>query len=300
MKNTDNNEVREIDLLAYADGLLENDPLRRAEIERHLAERPRDEALVAEIRAQNDAIRALYGREIARPIPERHLRVLQRRKTDWPRRLGTAVAACMAMIIAGIAGHLIGQAGEDAGSVPTEFIRNAGLFHDAATRAPSIGNEVDVLPVDASRMEPQKTLHFAIDVPDLSQQGYRLVGKSNPDSADPSLVRLTYRDDAQAETVHVFLRARGRLEAGEMHASTDHDVTKRYWTAGPLVVAVTADAGNKDAEILSEAVRRSFERIELFQGHPTLAAAAKGNGGIDEETSVQPPSPTDLPLRQVN
>ena len=49
--------IREIDLLAYADGLFDTDPGRKAEVEAYLREHPEEAARVRDYADQNDKIR---------------------------------------------------------------------------------------------------------------------------------------------------------------------------------------------------------------------------------------------------
>ena len=63
--------VRAIDLMAYADGLLDADPERKAEVETYLRQHPEEDARVRDYAAQNDAIRRLYRPVLSAPVPER-------------------------------------------------------------------------------------------------------------------------------------------------------------------------------------------------------------------------------------
>ena len=90
--------IEELDLLAYADDLL--DPVRREEVENYLRQDLGAAKRVADYRAQNQAIRAAYAHVASEPPPGRLLGLVHGKKPAarfWPRPLKAgAMAAALA------------------------------------------------------------------------------------------------------------------------------------------------------------------------------------------------------------
>ncbi|MFC6488513.1 anti-sigma factor family protein, partial [Nitratireductor sp. GCM10026969] len=106
---TDTPKIREIDLMAYADGLLEGDAARKAAVEAHLAANQADAARVHAIMCDNAAIRALYAAELERPTPAHLLRAVRepRRRKRYFSAEAIAAGLALAFLAAG-GGWLVG------------------------------------------------------------------------------------------------------------------------------------------------------------------------------------------------
>ena len=79
--------ITEADLQAYVDGRLAEG--RRGEVEAWLASRPDETERVAQLRAQRDALRALYDSVLDESVPERLSKIAER----GPRSRGLALVA---------------------------------------------------------------------------------------------------------------------------------------------------------------------------------------------------------------
>jgi anti-sigma factor RsiW len=111
--------IDDLDLLAYADGMLDTDPQRKAQVEAHLRANPKTAAYVAELVAQTHALRAAYGPRLSEPVPARLHAALAERSRDavQPLAAGLRAAAILAlMAAAGLTGFMLGQA-----TAPTHF-----------------------------------------------------------------------------------------------------------------------------------------------------------------------------------
>ena len=69
--------VNEIDLLAYADGTLDGDPARRAEVEEYLKQHPEQAERIIAFMHQDDDIHRLYDPVLDEPVPDRLRAVLE-------------------------------------------------------------------------------------------------------------------------------------------------------------------------------------------------------------------------------
>src|SRR3546814_15160631 len=101
--------IGEIDLLAYADGLLDDDPGRKAEVENYLQARPVEASRLRDYTQQNEEIRKLYGLAMAEPVPDRLHAVLFRRPGRILHHAARAALAASLLMAAGFAGWAVGK-----------------------------------------------------------------------------------------------------------------------------------------------------------------------------------------------
>jgi anti-sigma factor RsiW len=247
--------IGELDLYAYADGLLEGDALRRAEIERYLASDAEAAAYVAEIQAQNLEIREAYGGALAQPVPDRLMGVLAQQPRHQGRRLaGTSAAAALLLAAAG-AGWLAGQRDDPDRWALEEFARGAAVQHQVSTTAGG------VQPAAAS-VPGIERLALEIKAPDLSEVGFALVGKSRVGLSDDGSVQLVYRDE-QGTQLSPFLRPRWEERSNPMAVVRSEGVAVHYWLDGPLAFALASNAQEADTERLAQAVHAAVGRSRL-------------------------------------
>ncbi|MCF3936672.1 hypothetical protein L1787_25095 [Acuticoccus sp. M5D2P5] len=265
--------IAEIDLLAYADGRLAGDPVRRAAVERHLARDREAARLVADIEAQNAQIRALYDRVLDAPIPERHRDALwgnaERGGGAWMRL--AASVALFALAAAG--GAAVGYHARDGIDVPSSLIERAATITPAEA-----GDATFALASTGRERVAGETVNLSFAMPDLSAFGYRLVARGHPDPGAPNLVRFLYRG-VEGKEVSLFMRP--RMDPGEERVSTRTvgDVAVSYWSAGPVAVAMRTDDPQMDgiavAKVLKHAV--DFARVSV-PGPLDEAAPLDGTG----------------------
>src|SRR5690606_39402342 len=106
---TDDRIVGELDLLAYADGLLDGDPAHKALVERALGNEPVARARADAYRAQTAALRSAYGGRLMEPVPHRlqaALRGPSRRASG--RHVNAAAMVALAMAAGGV-GWMLGE-----------------------------------------------------------------------------------------------------------------------------------------------------------------------------------------------
>lgn len=295
--------IQEIDLFAYADGLLETDEARKNEVERYLAAHPEAADYVAEIRAQNDAIRARFGDFPAEPVPEHVAAVLHSDPRHPHRKLVVQAAVIAVLVLASTAaGWLIGQNDENEQWGLRDFVEQAATFHKASPAAMALpaadtGNGLQPL----GWLNQRIALELA--APNLASEGFTLLAKDRLGPKGDPMVRLVYKrtDDT---TINLFLRPRWEEAGGQFAKSEGEDVTVLYWLDGPLAFAMTTDAGNPETDHLARIVREAIGRARL-QGETPAMALTPGsptpamNGAENDRTLMPGPRPaTALPEKK--
>jgi anti-sigma factor RsiW len=254
--------IGELDLYAYADGLLEGDALRRAEIERYLASDAEAAAHVAEIRAQNREIREAYGGAVAQPVPDRLMGILAQPPRHRGRRFAWASAAAVLLLAAVGAGWLAGQRDDPDRWALEAFARGAAVQHQVSATA----GGVQPAAASAADAEPlawlNERLALEIEAPDLSEEGFALVGKSRVGLNDDGSVQLVYRDK-QGTQLSLFLRPRWEERSSPMEVVRSEGVAVHYWLDGPLAFALASNAQDADTERLAQAVHAAVGRSRL-------------------------------------
>lgn len=253
--------IGEIDLFAYADGLLEGDARRRAEIERHLASDAQAAAFVAEIQAQNREIREAYGGALAQPVPDRLMGVLAQPPRRHGRRLVAASAAAAVLLAAVGGGWLAGQRERADRWALEEFARGAAAQHQVSATASGVQPAAAVAEVEPLAWLNER-LALEIKAPDLSAEGFALVGKSRVGLSDDGSVQLVYRNDEGA-LLSLFLRPRWEEHANPMEIVRSDGVAVHYWLDGPLAFALASSEPAADTERLARAVHESVGRSRL-------------------------------------
>ena len=264
--------ISELDLLAYADGLLEADVVRKAAVRRHLETHPDAAAYVADVEAQNEEIRRLYGPRLVEPVPERLLDVLESRSSrDGGRGLTAAVAALL--LLAATGGWLLGQH-ENGGSNLTAFADQAAAHHrsaaDALSQASSAGDAAPSL----SWLDERIAIKVAM--PDLRAEGFRLVAKKPVGLNGDPAIHLTYHRPDGTE-FNLFLRPRWEDRTNEVAQAEKNGVTVAYWLDGPLAFALTTNVRGAEADRLVAAVHEAIASGRL-NDLPLSVALSQENG----------------------
>jgi anti-sigma factor RsiW len=268
--------IGEIDLFAYADGLLEGDAVRRAEIERYLASDPEAAAHVAEIQAQNREIREAYGSAMAQPVPDRLAAVLVQPRRNYGRRLAGASAAVLVLLAAVVAGWLAGRHDDSDRLALEAFARGAAAQHQVSQHevsqhhvsAAATGVQPTAAVADAEPLAwLNQRLALEIKAPDLSAEGFALVGKSRVGPDDDGSVQLVYRNEGAL--LSLFVRPRWEERSDPIEVVRSDGVAVHYWLDGPLAFALASDQPPADAERLARVVHEAVGRSRLTDPAPT-------------------------------
>jgi anti-sigma factor RsiW len=289
--------IREIDLLAYADGRLDTDPQRKAEVEAYLREHPADAARARVQIEQNAQIRARFEQVLAEPVPPRLKAVVAPQvAAQGVRRVARLdVAACL-MLVVGALGWWLGATMYRPSTQVQDFLHQAAYTY----RLEAAGGATVPASIDARQLDWfSKQIASELQPPDLSEYGYRLMDQHlMVRNGGRHAVRLMYATP-QGRRVDLVREMRWQEdETPELRVTKDGDVTIAYWLDGPLIYGLVGQLGQDRLLELAEAVRRSSR---MLQDAAPKHVNAEPLPGIDTPTilpeashrvePVQPPSP---------
>jgi anti-sigma factor RsiW len=265
--------VRDIDLMAYADGLLDADPKRKTEVETYLRQHPEEAARVRDYAAQNNAIRRLYSPVLSEPVPERLQAVLDYRRG---RALGPVARAAIAsglILAAGFTGWVIGQRGQSA-PWPMQAFVDQMLMTDERPYLTSSSDSAQALDqAMEERTQPLDWLSHQIAVslqpPDLTSQGFTLVEKRLVAANGPQAVQVIYATSS-GRRLSLFLRTRWQDETPQFRFAEKDGVTMVYGLEGPLAYALAGQLDRKEMVEVVQTLRTSMR----LQPHGTMSQIA--------------------------
>ncbi|MFC6490910.1 anti-sigma factor family protein [Nitratireductor sp. GCM10026969] len=285
-------DIREIDLMAYADGLLESDTARKNAVEAYLESHPSEAARVATIIEDNRAIRELYAAEIGRPVPQWLLRTV---REPAPRRRRSSVAIAASVFLTALAaggGWFVGQHREVT-SVSAELLQAVAGEHTK----PRAQTAVSMAAADGSGAllsELSRNVLIEVPAPDLSVHGFGLAERSLVTVAGEKMVRLVYR--SSSGVVNLFMRLRQHTKTTATRRFRADDVYVHYWSEGPLAYALTTDAQASGTQ-LAQAVRNTIKPGRFIEQPPASvpgqgeSMAADGALGVQQPAEPASPSP---------
>lgn len=253
--------VRDIDLMAYADGLLDADPKRKTEVETYLRQHPEEAARVRDYAAQNTAIRRLFNPVLSEPVPERLQAVLDYRR-GWA--LGPVARAAIALgliLAAGFTGWVIGQRGQSAPWPMQAFVDQMLMTdeHPYLTSRSDFNQALDQAMEE--RTQPLDWLSHQIAVslqpPDLTSQGFTLVEKRLVAANDPQAVQIMYATSS-GRRLSLFLRTRWQDEPPQFRFAENDGVTMVYWLEGPLAYALAGQLDRQEMVDVVQTLRTSM------------------------------------------
>ena len=242
--------VTEAELNAYVDGTL---PQGRAqEVEAYLAERPDEAARVASYREQVQALRREFDRVLDEPLPGR----LQWRGRGRGLRRYAAIAAWIAM--GGVIGWQV-HAYTSVRQVETAaWARRAAMAH--VVYSPEIRHQVEVGADQEAHLAAwlSKRLGTPLKVPQLSAQGYALVGgRLLPGDRGP-VAQFMYQD---GKGVRLTLYVRSNADATRETAfrfSQEQGISVFYWLDKNLGYALSGEIDKSDLLRVADAVYKQL------------------------------------------
>lgn len=246
--------ITDADLHAYVDGELEPD--RRREVEAYLREHPEAAAEVEEHRRLNQALDTLYSPVLDEPVPAA-LAVRPR-----PHRLWRVAAAAAWLMAGGGLGWFL----HPAGPVTNGYLN--ALSQDLAQPA-AFAHYVYAAealhPVEVPAQQEQhlvtwlsKRLRTDIKVPDLSSQGFTLVGGRLLPSTDRMAAQFMYQ---RADGTRITLYSRHGAWDNELTAfryAERDGVRVFYWIDGHLGYALAGELSKEELLALSESIYRQL------------------------------------------
>ena len=239
------------ELHAWIDGQLPAD--RHGAVEDAIARDPEVAAKIAAWHTQRDALRRLHGELLDEPVPAPLMNALER---DLPRqaqrvswlRWGGMAAGLLVAFAAGWLGSMqwareptAASAGAQMARVPAvrEFVHDASVAH--AVYAPEKRHPVEVAAAEQQHLVQwlSKRLDRPLKVPDLSSQGYVLVGGRLLPGESGARAQFMFEDPA-GERVTLYI---GTLDANAAGATAARETAFRFASEGPVPSFYWVDQG---------------------------------------------------------
>jgi anti-sigma factor RsiW len=234
---TSEQPVTEPDLQAYADGRLPE--ARRAEVEAWLAARPDEAERIADYRAQNQMLRAVYDPVLGEPVPER-LRAAARgglRLRAFARAAGWVALGAALGLLTGWQLRTLHAPARLAQGEGLAMARSAAIAH--VTYSPEVRHPVEVGADQEAHLVAwlSKRLGAPLHVPALDRAGLTLVGgRLLPGDGDPAsgvipapVAQFMYQGaKGQRVTLYVRTEAKGHHDTAFRFAR-EGSVRVFYW-----------------------------------------------------------------------
>lgn len=282
--------LSDIDLLAYVDGLLDDDPARKAAIEELLGSSPADAARVHAWQAQNAALRRRYGDRIHEPVPDRLYTALAHTPGRRIRRAARIAAVALLTAGATAGGWFIGQREQPGDWSAQVFLQHS--YDDYVTRG---SDAATARLADAGDGEPMhwltERISLSLRAPDLTSLGFSLAGKQTVSVGGDQMVRLTY-SAADGTSFALFLRPRWDDPDDRIRVTRQNAVSLAYWVDGPLASAIAARLPRSRTLEIADAVRRAMQDPQV--PGPEVRSAPTGTLA-DGELATRAPA-LDQPL----
>ncbi len=242
----------EAELQAYVDRQL--DDARRVQIDRWLEEHPDEAATLAHYQAQNQALHDAFEPLLARPVGEPF------RKLDRAPQNSTRIwqmAAVIALIV-----------GAGGGWAANEYFRARPNAELALARDAVVAHrvyEVEVRhPVEVAANEEKhlvawlsKRLGAPVRAPDLTAQGFQLVGGRLLPAASGPAAQFMYEND-KGDRLTLYVEPNRTGDETAFRFVEQDDVAAFYWKDGPLAYALI---GRADREQLLGLANATYQQI---------------------------------------
>jgi anti-sigma factor RsiW len=249
------------DLHGYVDKRLE--PERMAAVEVYIATHADAAARIRQYQEQRQALRQALQLKYDEPIPVR-LRVASiqtERRRRWRRNFGRVAAAGLWLLIGAAGGWFANQ---ELSAGPSARVASApvkdGIAFEALVAHRVFAAEVrHPVEVDVSQEKHlvewlSKRLGRPLHVPELSAQGYQLMGgRLLPASAGPA-AQLMY-EDGSGSRLTVYLTAEDGGETSFRYVR-DGDLGGFYWRDAGFSYAVLAQADRRELLATAETIYR--------------------------------------------
>jgi anti-sigma factor RsiW len=251
--------IGEIDLLAYADGLLDADPQRKTEVETYLRRRPAEAARVRAYIEQNAQIRAHFEQVLDEPVPPRLRTALEPHvAATRTRRVAQLCIAASLMLAVGAGGWWLGVTMHRPSAEVQAFLREAiSVYRLGEQSRPSAPT-----PIKASQLDgfSQRSV-LAIQAPDLSGHGYTVVDRRLKTRGGRYAVQWTYASPQGHRINFVWATRWQEEEIPKLRITEDGKVKIAYWLDRPLIYGVVGQLERDELVALANAVRRSARII---------------------------------------
>jgi anti-sigma factor RsiW len=244
-------------LHAYADGELSD--AEKADVDRLLQQDPEARRVLDGIRRQKSALHKAYGPVGAETIPPgilaaAHGKFARRPGLGQWRNMAAGIAISL-MVGAGASWYAL-RGSDQAGDVLAS--RAANLYKVFATEQ---NHPVEMAGADREQLEHwlAKRIGVSFTVPDLTPQGYTLVGGRMLAEDDRPAGLLLY-ENANKERLAVYLAANPAANESGMTVKKVAGLTTCYWVEKDLVYALAGEQKKADMLVLAAAAHDGFDK----------------------------------------
>ena len=242
-------------LHAYADGELSAE--QRAEVETLMARDPEAARKVADWKRQRELLKTEFDGVLDDPVPQQ-LAAALRERADPPRLSPwlAMAAAVLLLVFGGLGGWLL--KGETVPSAMADLGQQAIEAH--TVYAVEIRHPVEVPGADKDHLQAwlTKRVGTAFKVPDLTEQGYALLG-GRLLSGDAGPAAMLMYEDQQGQRVSVVLAAPGTDLETALKVQQQGKLIACTWQDGKLAVAV---AGEMDRDPMMTLAKAVYDKLE--------------------------------------
>ncbi|NML48239.1 anti-sigma factor [Ramlibacter sp. G-1-2-2] len=270
--NQDNNLLRdEAKLHAFVDGRLAPD--ERAQVQARLDADPEAARTVRAWQEQKAMLQALYGEVADEPVPVPLLHAAQQlhhrssRVNRWARWGGMAAALLLAFGL-GWGGNMQWQSWHDGmgfgiarGRGPAEFARQAQMAF--TVYSPEVRHPVEVEAAQQQHLVQwlSKRLNRPLKVPNLTEQGYELVGGRLLPGDQGARAQFMYQN-ARGERITLYVGAidpkAGSNGETAFRFTSEGGVNSFYWVDQGFGYALTGKAPKSGMLVLAENVYKQL------------------------------------------
>jgi anti-sigma factor RsiW len=242
-------------LHAYADGELE--PSEKTQVERELAHDPEARAAVEAWRRQKQALKQAFSGVMSEEIPpaiEAALKVPVSRPRHW--YIPAAAAAVFAIVLGVYVIYLNFGLGRADARTLAEQALSAHIVYAAEIRHP-----VEVSATEKEHLISwlSKRLERPIELPDLSSQGFHLIGGRLLHEGRRPAAQFMYEDNHHRRLTIYLAHNSGRREAS-FRVQKEGGYTTCYWLEGDMGFAVAGELAPADIVPLAHVIYASLER----------------------------------------
>lgn len=248
----------DLELLAYVDGFLDRDPVRKANMERRLSQNPDELESVRAYAAQNEALRAAYAQSIKSPTPERLLNIVngeRKFRSSMPAKIAASVVM---MLAAGTTGWGLATQQWQEETLAENFIDQI-YFQYSNGRDKDGNGSLSTVSAGTPGESWLAPVGFRLAVPDLSDLGYSIVRQEMIEAASGPVTKLTYTTN-DGQDFSLYLRARWDERDERMQVRHDGDLSIVLWLDGPVASAVVSKLPTDEAERIARIVRTTMLR----------------------------------------
>lgn len=255
MTNEKTEHMEDWALHAYVDGELS--PEQRAEVDARLARDPEAARKVAGWRQQRELLKSAFDGVLDEAVPPQLSATL--RQHAAPSRLRpwlSMAAAVLLLLCGGLAGWVL--RGETASVAMADLGQQALEAH--SVYAVEVRHPVEVAGSDRDHLQAwlSKRVGTAFTVPDLTEQGYSLLGGRLLSGSDGPAALLMY-EDRKGQRLSVVLASPGTDMETALKVQEQDGLIACTWQDGKLAVAVAGDMARDPMMALAKAV---YEKLE--------------------------------------